>query len=154
MAPSQHGGLRVQGQQESLSLQSAKMESYITLHKQRSYGVEARHRFNIHLGQGIYLGVTLWELPWGVCHRLPSNLQRFTSSHMQIHSFHPKSSEKPSHYSTLLPSSSSLVAQTVKHLPAMQETRIQSLHWEYTLEKGIATPSSILVWKIPWAGGL
>ena len=44
----------------------------------------------------------------------------------------------------------SLVAQTVKNLPGMQETRAQSLGWEDPLEKGMATHSSILAWKIPW----
>ena len=51
----------------------------------------------------------------------------------------------------------SLVAQTVKNLPAMQETQVQSLNWEDPLEKGIATHSSILAWRIPWTeepGGL
>ena len=43
----------------------------------------------------------------------------------------------------------SLVAQTVKNLPAMQETQVQSLSWEDPLEKGIATHSSILAWEIP-----
>ena len=42
-----------------------------------------------------------------------------------------------------------LVSQTVKNLPAMQETRVQSLGWEDPLEEGIATHSSILAWKIP-----
>ena len=41
----------------------------------------------------------------------------------------------------------SLLAQMVKNLPAMQ---IQSLGWEDPLEKGIATHSSILAWRIPW----
>ena len=52
-----------------------------------------------------------------------------------------------------MPSSShwaSLVAQTVKHLPTMWETRVQSLGWEDLLEKQMATHSSILAWKIPW----
>ena len=44
----------------------------------------------------------------------------------------------------------SLVAQLVKHLPAMWETWVQSLGWEDHLEKGIATHSSILAWRIPW----
>ena len=43
-----------------------------------------------------------------------------------------------------------LVAQTVKNLPAMQETLIQSLAQEDTLEKRTATHSSILAWRIPW----
>ena len=42
-----------------------------------------------------------------------------------------------------------LVAQTVKNLPAMQETRVGSLGWEDYLEKGIATHSSILAWRLP-----
>ena len=44
----------------------------------------------------------------------------------------------------------SLVAQTVKCLPTMQETGVQSLGWEDLLEKEMATHSSILAWKIPW----
>ena len=44
----------------------------------------------------------------------------------------------------------SLVAQLVKNLPAMQETRVPSLGWEDPLEKGKATHSSILAWRIPW----
>ena len=42
------------------------------------------------------------------------------------------------------------VAQTVKRLSAMQETRLRSLGWEDPLEKETAAHSSILVWKIPW----
>ena len=45
----------------------------------------------------------------------------------------------------------SLVAQLVKNLPAMQETWVRSLHWEDPLEKGKATHSSILAWRIPWS---
>ena len=48
-------------------------------------------------------------------------------------------------------------AQMVKNLPAVQETWVQSLGWEDPLEKGIATHSSILAWRIPWTeepGGL
>ena len=44
----------------------------------------------------------------------------------------------------------SLVAQTVKNLPAMQETSVQSLGWEDPLEEGIAVHSSILAWRNPW----
>ena len=43
-----------------------------------------------------------------------------------------------------------LVAQMVKHLPAMRETRVQSLGWEDLLEKEMATYSNILAWRIPW----
>ena len=43
-----------------------------------------------------------------------------------------------------------MVAQTVKNLPAMQETWVRSLDWKDPLEKGRATHSSILAWRIPW----
>ena len=43
-----------------------------------------------------------------------------------------------------------LVAQSVKNPPAMQETWVQSLGWEDPLEKGLATHSSILAWRIRW----
>ena len=51
----------------------------------------------------------------------------------------------------------SLVAQTVKNLPAVQETQVQSLGREDPLEKRMATHSSILAWSMPWIeepGGL
>ena len=50
-----------------------------------------------------------------------------------------------------------LLAQMVKNLPAMQETQVQSLSREEPLEKGMATHSSNLAWRIPWTekpGGL
>ena len=49
----------------------------------------------------------------------------------------------------LAASLASLVAQTVKNTPTMQETWVQSLGWEDLLEKGMATHSSILAWRIP-----
>ena len=44
------------------------------------------------------------------------------------------------------------MAQAVKNLPAMQETQVQSLGQEDALEKGMATQSSILAWRIPGMG--
>ena len=44
----------------------------------------------------------------------------------------------------------SLVAQTIKRLPAVRETRVRSLGWEDPLEKEMATHSNTLAWKIPW----
>ena len=44
----------------------------------------------------------------------------------------------------------SLVAQLVKNPPVMQETWVRFLGWEDLLEKGMATHSSILAWRIPW----
>ena len=54
---------------------------------------------------------------------------------------------------TAKPLGTSLVAQTVKHLPAMSETRVQFLGWKYPLEKEMAMHSSTLAWKIPWMEG-
>ena len=48
----------------------------------------------------------------------------------------------------------SLVAQLVKNLPAIWETQVPSLGWEDPLEKGMATHSSILTWRIPWRKSL
>ena len=58
---------------------------------------------------------------------------------------------------SFLPERASPVAQRVKHLPAMWETRVQSLGQEDPLEKEMATHSSTVAWKISWmeeAGGL
>ena len=49
------------------------------------------------------------------------------------------------------------VVQTVKNLPSKQDTQVQSLGWEDTLEQGMAICSSTLAWRIPWTeepGGL
>ena len=43
-----------------------------------------------------------------------------------------------------------LAAQQVKNLPAIRETWLRSLGWEDPLEKGKATHSSVLAWRIPW----
>ena len=51
----------------------------------------------------------------------------------------------------------SLVVQSVKNLPAMQETRVRSLRWKDPMEKEVETHSSTLAWRIPWTeepGGL
>ena len=48
------------------------------------------------------------------------------------------------------PSWASMVAHMVKNLPAMWETHVQYLGWEDPLEKGTATHSNILAWRIPW----
>ena len=63
----------------------------------------------------------------------------------------------PIYLSVLYLSGASLVAQMVKNLPAMWETRVRSLGWEDPMEKGMATRSSILAWRIQWIeepGGL
>ena len=57
----------------------------------------------------------------------------------------------PSSESLLLIKLNSLVVQTVKCLPTMQKTQVQSLDREDLLEKEMATHSSILAWEIPWS---
>ena len=54
-------------------------------------------------------------------------------------------------YSDLLEFRASLIAHLIKNPPAMQETPVQFLGWEDLLEKGKATHSSILAWRIPWS---
>jgi len=54
------------------------------------------------------------------------------------------------HFLLLFRMGVSLVAQSVKSLPAMQETRVRFLCWEDPLEKEMATHSNILAWRIPW----
>ena len=71
--------------------------------------------------------------------------------HICIHPLYFRFCPYLGHYET------SLVAQTVKCLPTMRETQVQSLGQEDLLEKEIATHSSTLAWKIPWTeepGGL
>ena len=68
-------------------------------------------------------------------------VQGVAKSQTQLSDFHFTSL----HYITM----ASLVAQQVKNLPAMQETWVRSLGWEDPLEKGTATHSSILAWRIP-----
>ena len=53
-------------------------------------------------------------------------------------------------HKAILCTRASLVAQLVKNPPAMRETWVRSLGWEDPLEKGKATHSSILAWRIPW----
>ena len=45
---------------------------------------------------------------------------------------------------------SSLIAESVKNMPAIQETQVQFLGWEDSLEKEMSTHSHILAWRIPW----
>ena len=57
----------------------------------------------------------------------------------------------------VVPLGASLVAQRLKRLPTMRETWVRSLGWEDPLEEEMATRSSTLAWRIPWAeepGGL
>ena len=74
---------------------------------------------------------------------------------VEIHMWYKRASlkrriQKPLYTNTLM-------AQMVKNLRTMEETQVQSLGWEEPLEKGMATKSSILAWRIQWTeepGGL
>ena len=77
-----------------------------------------------------FLGGWSWSLPPIWCHKPPSICL---------------SNLIPWIYLSLL-----LVAQTVKHLSTMQETRVRSLSWEDPLEKEMAIHSRTIAWKIPW----
>ena len=60
-------------------------------------------------------------------------------SQLQFHHFGPSSYIK-----------ASLVTQMIKNLPPIQETQFRSMGWEDALEKGMATHSSVLAWRIMW----
>ena len=79
--------------------------------------------------------VLVWNLFKGMRLSSPQLLSWFYTYHLKDHLAFYKTS---------------LVAQTVKRLPTMQQIRVQSLGWEDLLEKEMATHSSILAWKISW----
>ena len=93
-------------------------------------------------GMATHSNVLVWRIPWT---EEPGRLQFIGCKELDM-------TEQLSH--TL---GNFLVAQRVKNLPAIQETWGRSLGWEDPLEKGMATHSSILAWRIPWTeepGGL
>ena len=75
---------------------------------------------------------------------MEKNRKKYTHTHTHTHTY-IAASLCCTNYMTV-----SLVAQTVKHLPAMQDTLVQSLGWEDPLEKEMATYFRTLAWKIPW----
>ena len=83
-------------------------------------------------GSGAVLAASLWTTFSFSINKLPHQI------------LYPLSFRQP-----FKPHRASLVAQMVKNLPTMQETWVQSLGWEDCLEKGMATHSSILAWRIP-----
>ena len=74
---------------------------------------------------------------------------RLVKNPLQCRRPRPKSAGEGTGY-PLQYSWASLVAQLVKNPPAMRETWVRSLGWEDPLEKGKATHSSILAWRVPW----
>ena len=112
--------------------------------------------------------ILAWRIPWTVVHGVAkswtgqSNLQGFPESSVGKES--ACNAGDPSLFPGLGRSAgegidyllhyswASLVAQLVKNLPAMWETWVPSLGWEDPLEKGTATHSSFLAWRISWTG--
>ena len=87
----------------------------------------------------------LQQSPWGVVAYTGSDWGAL------IHIWKPESTDGCDIFCLLIQQeTASLVAQMVKNLSAMQETWVQSLGREDLLEKKMATPSSILAWRIPW----
>ena len=84
---------------------------------------------------------SLWSLQCG---------GRYVNRHSWFLYFCDCSLTKPGFWSFSLITGASLVAQTVKKPPAMQETQVWSLGQEDPLEKGMATYSSILAWEVSW----
>ena len=73
------------------------------------------------------------------------NEERCTPWESLLKGYQEMFSEKPTPLDWASP-----VAQRLKRLPGMWETRFQSLDWEHPLEKEMATYSSALAWRIPW----
>ena len=101
----------------------------------------------LEAGMATYSSIPAWRIPWT---EEPGGLQSMESqSDMTewLSTVHSTSHLK--HFFWML-NGASLVAQIVKRLPAVWETRVRFLGWEDTLEKEMATHSSTLAWKIPW----
>ena len=104
-----------------------------------------------------------WDLPQVPCSRPSSALKgalarTYVCMHTHTHTHTSSTAPALTLYMTfrvwekpnIRSHSPCLAAQMVKNLPAMQKTRVQSLGQEDALEKGMATHSSILAWRIPW----
>ena len=114
-------------------------------------------------GRRTEVSVSLLPVSWG-CSLLPQASLSFLASWFPLSSkpatenlptinpFHASISLSLGRSQSLLRTKAALVAQLVKNLPAVWETWVQSLGWEDALEKGKATHSSILAWRMgsPW----
>ena len=92
---------------------------------------------------------TLLRVPWTARRSNQSILKEISPEYsLEV----PMLKLKLQYFGHLIQRTDSLVAQMVKCLPAMQETRVQFLGWEDPLEKEMATHSSVLAWRIPGTG--
>ena len=83
---------------------------------------------------------------------MPANLENSAvATGLEKVSFHSNPKERQCQRMLKLPHNwASLVAQRLKRLPPMWETRVQFTVWEDSLEKEMVTHSSILAWRVPW----
>ena len=85
-----------------------------------------------------------------ICIYIHTHIHTHTHTHIYICIYTYSHRIFPRNNDSVLPILASLVAQRLKHLPAMQETWVRYLGWEDALEKETATHSSILAWRITW----
>ena len=101
-------------------------------------------------GMTTHSSILAWRIPWT---QEPDGLQSMSLQRVG----HDWATSTSIYNMSLYIIGASLVAQMVKNLPAIWETWVQSLGQQDPLEKGMATHSSILAWRIPWTkqpGGL
>ena len=111
------------------------------MQKRSSIILNHRKPQTLHLRRQWTRFLLLWGIKWRTCFlAFHWHLVKETPVHSITHRFHGSQSTQ----------SDFLVAQTVKRLPTMWETRVRSLGGEYPLEKEIANHFSTLAWKIPW----
>ena len=99
--------------------------------------------------------ILAWKIPWTEELGGSQRVGLWPMGHKQLdmteHTAHTHTTHTHTHtYIHRHIYGASLVARMVKNLPAMQETQLQSLNSGISLEKGMATLSSILAWRIPW----
>ena len=105
-------------------------------------------QFFVSGGQSTGDSASASVLPMNICSWLPVGLTGLISSESRSLLQHHNSKASVFHRSAFF--RASLIAQLVKNPLAMQETPVRFLGWEDPLEKGKATHSSILAWRIPW----
>ena len=134
-------------------------------------GHEFEYALGVGNGQGSLAYCSPWDckdsdtterLNWTECSKFLSTVVFYSITLYLHHQTHPSwasfllwpssfiLSGGVSNCLSFFPSRASLVAQRIKHLPAMQETRGWSLGGEDPLEKEVTTHSSIVAWRIPW----
>ena len=126
---------------------------YIFLNKPQKQSVMVRLRYHerkSHQGTKFLLVGSFYSSPKSHCHRLCLFCISIVTCESPDKKEYKTLEMLLKQTALLLGFWASLTAQLVKNLPAMRETWVLSLGWEDSLEKGKATCSSILAWRIPW----